>query len=290
MNPPPTVEFASMERTYQLYSTLPTIFANDIARRQNGMTRRSQSPSVSLKRDRTDEHGADNVNKRRDTGEHKLSSLPTSPSNHPPTSFTTSGTASTPQPVTPSVSMGPPSHFPLNADPRRQMTAIRPPTQPQQNPQSMPQPNNMQPNPTAVQLANPSANPLPANIPPQIAGMGLVAMQYYQMLQNPSNPMVQYITNSFPGFQSLPVTQQIMKMHQFQVSISPTPSFTLPDPLSAVRHLKEQGSGRTTSSPAWRWCTREPRLRKSISNPSSRDAPSEPGGATARTLFPSSVQ
>jgi len=45
-------------------------------------------------------------------------------------------------------------------------------------------------------------------------------VQYYQMLQNPSNPMVQYIMNSFPGFQSLPINQQIMKMHQVQFAIS----------------------------------------------------------------------
>lgn len=225
MYAPPGVDFASMERIYQLYSTLPTIFANDIARRQNGVARRSQSPSVSLKRDRTDEHSTDIISKRRDTGEHKLSSLPTSPSNHPPTSFTASSTASTPQPVTPSVSMGPPSHLPPNADPRRQMNAMRPSMQPQQNPQPMVQPNTIQPNPTVVQSGNTSANPQPASIPPQVAAMGSVAVQYYQMLQNPFNPMVQYITNSFPGFQSLPINQQIMKMHQFQVSYLIPPFF-----------------------------------------------------------------
>ena len=206
-----------MERIYQLYSTLPTIFANDIARRQNTMARRSQSPSVGLKRDRTDEHSTDMVNKRRDTGEHKLSSLPTSPSNHPPTSFPPRSTAGTPQPVTPSVSMGPPSHLPANADPRRQTNAMRPPMQPQQNSQPMVQPNNMQSNPPVAQPTTPSSNPLPNNIPPQIAAMGAVAVQYYQMLQNPSNPMVQYIMNSFPGFQTLPIHQQILKMHQVQV-------------------------------------------------------------------------
>lgn len=206
-----------MERIYQLYSTLPTIFANDVARRQNGMARRSQSPSVSLKRDRTDEHAADVGNKRRDTGEHKLSSLPTSPSNQPPTSFTTPSTASTPQPIMPSVSMGPPSHVPPNSDPRRQMTAMRPPAQPQQNPQPMVQSNNMQPNLTAGQPNNPPPNTLPPNIPPQVSAMGPAAVQYYQVLQNPSHPMVQYITSSIPGFQSLPINQQIMKMHQVQV-------------------------------------------------------------------------
>ena len=217
MNPPPGVDFASMERIYQLYSTLPTIFANDIARRQNGMVRRSRSPSVGLKRDRTDEYGTDIGNKRRDTGEHKLSSLPTSPSNQPPTSFTTPSAASTPQPVTPSVSMGPPSHVPPNSDPRRQITAMRPPMQPQQNPQPMIQPNNMQPNPTALQPAGTPVNTVPANVPPQVAAMGPAAIQYYQVLQNPSHPMVQYITNSIPGFQSLPINQQIVKMHQVQV-------------------------------------------------------------------------
>lgn len=209
-----------MERIYQLYSTLPTIFANDIARRQNGMTRRSQSPSVSLKRDRADEYGSDIGNKRRDTGEHKLSSLPTSPSNQPPTSFTASSTGSTPQPVTPSVSMGPPSHVPPNSDPRRQMTAMRPPMQPQQNSQPMVQPNNMQPNPTAVQPTTTPTNSTPANIPPQIAAMGTAAVQYYQVLQNPTHPMVQYVMSSIPGFQSLPIAQQIVKMHQVQVGFS----------------------------------------------------------------------
>ena len=219
MNPPPSVDFAPMERIYQLYSTLPTIFANDIARRQNSMARRSRSPSVSLKRDRADEYGTDIGSKRRDTGEHKLSSLPASPSNQPPTSFPTPGTANTPQPVTPSVSMGPPSHVPPTPDPRRQMTAMRPPMQ---NPQPVVQ-NNMQPNPAAAQPANTPTNTVPANIPPQVAGMGAAAVQYYQVLQNPSHPMVQYITNSIPGFQSLPINQQIMKMHQVQVGFSVRP-------------------------------------------------------------------
>jgi len=217
MHQPPNVDSPSMERIYQLYSTLPTIFANDIARRHNSIARRSQSPSVSLKRDRTDEHGSDIGNKRRDTGEHKVSSLPTSPSHQPPTSFTPNAVG-TPQPVTPSVSMGPPSHIPPNADPRRQMTTMRPPMQPQQNPQPMVQSNNvMQHNPPVAQPNNPPANTMPANIPPQIATMGAAAVQYYQMLQNPSNPMVQYLMTTFPGFQSLPVNQQILKMHQFQV-------------------------------------------------------------------------
>ena len=245
MNPPPNVEFASMERIYQLYSTLPTIFANDIARRQNGMARRSQSPSVGLKRDRTDEYGVDIVNKRRDTGEHKLSSLPSSPSNQPPASFTTQSTASTPQPVTPSASMGPPSHVPPNSDPRRQM---RPPMQPQQNSQPM-----VQPNPAAVQPANTPVNTVPANIPPQVAAMGAAAVQYYQVLQNPSHPMVQYITNSIPGFQSLPINQQIVKMHQVQVGFPVPLLFCVTiNPLSVVRYLEEQDPGRAASSPAQR--------------------------------------
>lgn len=217
MHPPPGVDFASMERIYQLYSTLPTIFANDIARRQNGMARRSQSPSVSLKRDRADEHSTDIGNKRRDTGEHKHSSLPTSPSNHLPASLATPSVANTPQPVTPSSSMGPPSHLPPNVDPRRQMTTMRPPMQPQQNPQPVAQSNNVHPNPSVVQPANSPTNPMPGNIPPQVVAMGAAAVQYYQVLQNPSHPMVQYITNAFPGFQSLPINQQIMKMHQVQV-------------------------------------------------------------------------
>jgi hypothetical protein len=254
MHPPPSVDLGSMERIYQLYSTLPTIFANDIARRQNGMARRSQSPSMSLKRDRTDEHSTDMIHKRRDTGEHKLSSLPTSPSNHPPTSFTTRSTAGSPQPVTPSVSMGPPSHLPPNADMRRQMSAMRPPMQPQQNSQPMVQPNNMQSNPVIAQPTNPSANPLPANVPPQIAAMGSVAVHYYQLLQNPSNPMVQYIMNSFPGFQTLPINQQIMKMHQVQVGSSlASPLPTALDLFLIDRDFKEQGSAsRAASSPTQR--------------------------------------
>lgn len=291
MHPPPSVDLASMDRIYQLYSTLPTIFANDIARRQNGTARRSQSPSMSLKRDRTDEHGNDLVNKRRDTGEHKLSSLPTSPSNHPPTSFTTRSTAGSPQPVTPSVSMGPPSHLPPNADLRRQMNAMRPPMQPQQNPQPMVQPNNMQ-SPAAVQPTNPSANPQPTNIPPQVAALGPVAVQYHQMLQNPSNPMVQYIMNTLPGFQSLPINQQIMKMHQVQVGSS----FVFPfhatlDRFSVDRHFEEQSStSRTTSSPTNLWRPRESCRFKSIPNSPNRNAPSNSGRATVRGLFPSNLQ
>jgi hypothetical protein len=243
MQPPTSVDFLSMDRIYQLYATLPTIFANDISRRgpsagpSGGSVARSVSPTISLKRDRNDETSLDMVNKRRNTGETKNSSLPATllhsnqaphhniaPSVSPPA-------AMQPGQHLPASSMPPPSQIistPVS-DPRQQNLPMRPIPPQHQPPQSL-QSNLQQTSPSAV-IHPDISGPILSNTPgpssstvngntAQAAGLnslGPLAIQYYNVLQNPSHPMVQYLVNSVPGFQSMPVQTQIMKLHQIQV-------------------------------------------------------------------------
>lgn len=56
-------------------------------------------------------------------------------------------------------------------------------------------------------------------------GVNMAAMppnvqHLYSLLQNPSNPFVQYVMSQFPGFATMPVATQIQKMIQIQVCCS----------------------------------------------------------------------
>lgn len=241
MQAPTGVDSMSMGRIYQLYATLPTIFANDVIRRNQSegspATARSVSPSISLKRDRTEEAPVDLVHKRRDTGESKMGMTPPSLLSHqapfPSITPSISPPAAIYQGHPPSNSMPPPSQIPSMSppapDPRRQNQAMRPPP-----PQHLSQPN-IQQLPTQISPSNSSHSGITGSMPPNISGppqspsngttpqaaalnsLGPMANQYYQILQNPSHPMVQYLINSIPGFQSLPLNVQIGKLHQMQV-------------------------------------------------------------------------
>lgn len=50
-----------------------------------------------------------------------------------------------------------------------------------------------------------------------LSAMGPAAVQCFQILQNPQHPLVQYMITNVPGFQSLPVHQQIQQMQKIQV-------------------------------------------------------------------------
>jgi len=246
MQPPTSVDFLSMDRIYQLYATLPTIFANDISRRSQSTgspgagVARSVSPIISLKRDRNDESSLDLVNKRRDTGETKISSLPSVPLNNNQAPFPSIAPSISPpaamqpsqQPIA-SSSMPPPSQIPSMSshapDSRQQNQPMRPVPPQHQTPQNL-QSNFRQTSPSATthpgmpgsipsNPAGPSnhtvnGNPVQA---PGLNALGPLAVQYYNILQNPTHPMVQYLVNSVPGFQSMPVQTQITKLHQIQV-------------------------------------------------------------------------
>lgn len=242
MQAPAGVDFVSMDRIYQLYATLPTIFANDVIRKNqaestaaNRAPARSVSPTVSLKRDRTEEMPTEMVSKRRDTGDGKLSSLPQgnfppiAPSISPPTIM------QPPPPPMPSSSMPPPSQIPSNPaqqpDLRRQNPPpMRAPPPPQQQFRSNPPPNMRQSSPPGPSNSG-MPGPIPSNTPnpsnPAPSGNqqtpNALANQYYQVLQNPNHPMTQYLNNTIPNFQTLPIQTQIGKLHQMQVSPIPPP-------------------------------------------------------------------
>lgn len=85
MDPPPPLDFLPTERIQQLYVELPSIFAKEIARRQqNGIIptapppipgNAGSNPNPNLKRGRGDEAASDSAGKRRDTGENKGPSM-----------------------------------------------------------------------------------------------------------------------------------------------------------------------------------------------------------------------
>lgn len=60
-----------------------------------------------------------------------------------------------------------------------------------------------------------------SSIPPQqlaaLQQMGPGAVQCFQILQNPQHPLVQYMIQNVPGFQSAPPVQQIQQMQRVQV-------------------------------------------------------------------------
>lgn len=60
----------------------------------------------------------------------------------------------------------------------------------------------------------------PSVSPQQLAilqQMGPGAVQCFQILQNPQHPLVQYMIQNAPGFQSAPLPQQIQQMQRVQV-------------------------------------------------------------------------
>ncbi|KZT74485.1 hypothetical protein DAEQUDRAFT_720655 [Daedalea quercina L-15889] len=77
MVPPPPIDFLPMDRIQQLYAEMPVIFAKEIARREEASSTPSGIPHADLqnglKRGRPDELFPDLANKRRDTGDSKLS-------------------------------------------------------------------------------------------------------------------------------------------------------------------------------------------------------------------------
>lgn len=109
MDPPPPVEFTSMDRIHQIYAELPSIFAKEIARRRTHNIVPTPAPSMSmsplpptsninpnlnpnLKRDREElPTELSMAMKRRNTGESKgmmpPPSMPHTPNAHPQTQF-----------------------------------------------------------------------------------------------------------------------------------------------------------------------------------------------------------
>ena len=245
MQPPPVVEFSEMERILQIYRDLPTIFAKEIARRQQ------QGMNGNSKRERTEEPGPDNLHKRRDTGETKAPATPfATPSAGPSTPHPPSQPMQpVPNPMAnlsagPVPRMGSPSMPPPPVPPgamggnEAQLAAMRARQQqmraaamqqqhvdgrqmspPSGMPGGMGMGNGMGNMPN---VAGPSSMPnMPQLTPQQMAAlqaMGPQAVQNFQALQTPGHPFVQYLTQQIPGFMQLPLQERLQKMQMAQVS------------------------------------------------------------------------
>lgn len=248
-----------MDRIQALYSELPVLFGKDLRRQQmsnNGTPQPTgqNMPNGLLKRERPDDPTVDVVNKRRDTGESKGSTpAPSTPQGN--SSPAQSGPHSMLPPATPPNSMPPPAlHGPSSASPSmpppsmpmgmhsnqgeaqlavareraRQMQIRQAMQQQQQQQQQQGMADSMmsaahglqQPGMTMQNVAGPST--MVHNPQAQMAAltsMGPMAMQALQILQNPNHQMVQYLVQSVPGFQSLPLQQQIQHLQKLQVCL-----------------------------------------------------------------------
>ena len=259
MRPPPHIDFVPMDRIQQLYAEMPVVFAKEIARREHaaaalhGMSPADLQLQNGLKRNRPDELLPELANKRRDTGETKLST-PIAPTPH----------LSNAVPSTMNPGMLPGVGNPLSAVPSLQGTpapqlgspAMPPPTVPQgimggnteaqllaarerarQMQMQQIQQQNMQQQ--QRQLAESSRQMSPphgqqgmgmANMagPSSMGGMQPQAMQQmqtqnqllmrqYQILQNPDHPLTHYLNQQVPNFTSLPMQQQLQHVQKAQV-------------------------------------------------------------------------
>lgn len=315
MEAPAAVDFISMDRVTQLYADLPTIFASDIARRQQAMASRQPSlaPSTSssnLKRDRTEEVELNIANKRQNTGDNK------SPPLRPPTVPPTPALMGSPAP--------PAASFPMSNNgssgamgnisqpPMQGMPSIAPPALPQgftglqpgqgateaqvtaaaerdrarqqqiqdairRNQLQQQQQNNRQMSPPSNQGGAPSmpgqgqGQPRPGsglpNIdfssPRAVEHFGPNAVQNMQVLQTPTHAFTQYLHAKIPGFDSMPLPQQLQKMHQVQVrhpgsqKIFSDAHILIVDPPETARSTNA-GRGPTTRSYAWSTSAAEP--------------------------------
>lgn len=271
MEPPADVDFASMERIKQLYADLPTMFAREIARRQQSIPSKPPSlpPSTpvnpSLKRDRPEEIETNIANKRRDTGESK--SPPMRPPTVPPTPSMMGSPMTASFPMSNSPTMNPMGNMTHPPQPPMGMPSIAPPSLPQGMPsggsateaqiaaaqrerarqmqiqqarqqqqqqlqQQQQQLNARQMSPPSIpssaqmpgqsqpqNLAGPSnMSNINMSSPAAINAFGPNAAQNMQILQNSNHPFVQYLNQKFPGFGTLPLPQQLQRMHHTQVS------------------------------------------------------------------------
>ncbi|KAJ8592677.1 hypothetical protein M405DRAFT_812395 [Rhizopogon salebrosus TDB-379] len=254
MDAPPPIEFASMDRIQQLYADLPTVFAKEIARRQLAFgpqyspTPPSALVNGTLKRSRPDDV-TDPMNKRRDVGETKSHSMqppaipsisisgsgqrisPTSSFTAPvhPTLSVNSAPAmpQSPRVSSPSISMPPPMSTPslpfgaseasiaatsrarareaqIHQAREQQLRAA------QMQQQQMQGTRQISPPTTSPQIQQSSGSATPQHPHASFAPNAM------QILQNPSHPLMAYLTSQIPNFTSLPVPQQLQKLTSFQ--------------------------------------------------------------------------
>lgn len=258
MDPPPPVDFApaANARIQQVYSEFPTMFAKELARRQQlGLSVTPLPimghPNPNLKRDRPEEAPSDMMNKRRHIGENKAqsmmmpppASLPmTSPVTHPTTNqfslpINGAGTSvMSQQPPQLTDSAMAPSTLPaglmntqdaqLAASNRERMrqAQIRAAQQNaarQMSPPSGPGPGMNAGQPQLTGHGMPMPNNVNAAAGPSnlstAANSNPNVQQCLQLLQQPNHAFIAYMNRLVPNFQGLPVQLQVQKMLQAQV-------------------------------------------------------------------------
>ncbi|KAJ7477170.1 hypothetical protein B0H11DRAFT_1293543 [Mycena galericulata] len=209
MDAPPPLDFLSTERIQELYQELPKVFAKDLARRASA----SSSP-VNLKRDRSEDIPTDVMNKRRDTGETKMSAsmMPPPPIPSPVTNAATPLTNGMATPPVPADALQNPG---MVVDPQqrtRQAQAQLRAAQQQQVNRQMSPPSSANGNPgmssgppAGNAIAGPSSGGEGGGMPPHV-------QQLYNILRTPGHSFVQYMIRHLPGFQQMPVPMQLQKM------------------------------------------------------------------------------
>ncbi len=240
LNAPPPLEFVSTDRIQQLYSEMPLLFSKEMVRRQQLASNGALHPSGAsptdghLKRERPDDTQTNISSKRRDTGESKTSTptpatpsavQPATPPHHMSAQSIMGPSGGSPSMPPPSV---PPGMLPGGVDIQASMRARQMPMRQSMQPQQQQtllhdggrqmSPGSQQPGMPMQNIAGPSSSHQQSNQMAAMAALGPGGMQGLQILQNPAHPMVQYLTNSVPGFTSLPIQQQLQQLQKVQVS------------------------------------------------------------------------
>lgn len=246
MEPPPGVDLSSSARIQHLYSELPSIFAKEIARRQQsalastaGSNMNAPNSSATLKRERSDDASVDLINKRRDTGSSKSPTMMP-----PPTSLPIAIQSNPNAQFAVPISNGPSQHSNhfmdpsqaglspgITSDAQAAAAARENARQAQIRAAQQQAARQMSPTsslnggggtvtgfaPTVNASAGSSNLSAGGNANPNLSATGPSMQQMYQILQTPGHPFVQYMMQSVPGFQTMHLQAQIQKMLVAQV-------------------------------------------------------------------------
>lgn len=253
MEPPPPIDFTSTERIQQLYLELPSIFAKEIARRNqlNSIPPLVSSPNAPLKRERSDEIPVDIAMKRRNTGDGKNPAAMMPPPSSIPT-ISHNSTTHFSLPISNGPSVGPISVPPPPSPPQlseTQMASINTgvintaeaqlaasnrervrqveiraahhQASRQMSPPSIPQQQQMHGGVGPNMNPSMNANATNSSNMPSVNGVSDATMrQIYHVLRTPEHPFMQYMRRNIPNFQTLPTEIQVQRMVMAQVCYS----------------------------------------------------------------------
>jgi hypothetical protein len=255
MDPPPPIDFTSTERIRHLYAELPSIFAKEIARRNQINTipplpQHTSAPNTPLKRERSDEPPVDITVKRRNTGDSKSpsammpppSSIPSISSTHfslPMSNGPSVGAVPAPSSpqlseaqmasINPGVLNTTEAQLAATSRDRARQAQIRAAHAHQQqvarqmSPPSLPPQQQMHAsniNPNMNMNVNAAAGPSNSSNMPSLNGVPDATMrQIYNVMRTPDHPFMRYMHRTVPNFPALPMELQIQKMMVAQVRI-----------------------------------------------------------------------